>query len=83
MDPHNPFTEIGLLQPQGQQNPPVTVNGSLRRTEILQRIFPIPQDIFPHIDDQAVETVLVRNQAVEGVVELGVPIERLLRSDYV
>src|SRR4030043_1654135 len=78
MNPHHPFTQFRVFEFEGQENLPVTVDGSLCRTEVLEGILPISQHVLPHIHNKVVETTLVRNHAVQGVMELGVPLKYLV-----
>ena len=67
-----------LIVLTADKNTEFLLRGLLPRIPEIERINPFSFDIFPHIHNQAVETTLVRNHAVQGVVEQGIPLKYLI-----
>ena len=57
----------------------MAIIGPLGRIKVLKRVLSIPQNVFPHIHDQAVETAFVHNHVVQRVVELGIPLKDFVK----
>ncbi len=69
---HHPLTEVGVSESQGHDDLSMSFHCPSSSIGIPKGILTMPQYIFPHVYDEAVEAGLIRYQFMKGIMEPGV-----------